>query len=143
MSLHDLYQETILDHYQSPSNKGELTDPDIKVEEYNPVCGDQIEIYVKIEGNGIKAIKFSGQGCAISQASASMMMEGIEGKSLKEAQEFVEDFRMMMRGDKPFEDEDLGDLESLKGVIKFPIRVKCATLAWSALEKGIKEYKKG
>lgn len=139
MALDDLYREVILDHYSHPRNKGALDDADIKVEGANPLCGDELSIYVKLADGKISDVAFVGRGCSISQASASMMTEQIKGKSLDEAKDLVGQFKAMMHGD-PVPDETLGDLMALQGVRKFPVRIKCATLSWVALEQGVEEF---
>jgi len=139
MALDDLYREVILDHYSHPRNKGELPDPDIKVEGANPLCGDELSIFVKLDGGRVAEVRFVGRGCSISQASASMMTEQIKGKTLDEARALAGRFRAMMQGEAVSEDE-LGELMALQGVRKFPVRVKCATLSWVALEQGMAEF---
>jgi len=139
MALDDLYREVILDHYSHPRNKGELPDPDIKVEGANPLCGDELSIFVKLDGGRVAEVRFVGRGCSISQASASMMTEQIKGKTLDEARALAGRFKAMMRGEAVSEDE-LGELMALQGVRKFPVRVKCATLSWVALEQGMTEF---
>ncbi len=139
MALDDLYREVILDHYTRPRNKGTLDDPDITVEGANPLCGDELSIYVKLAGGKISAVRFVGRGCSISQASASMMTDQIKGKTLAEARALVGRFKAMMHGDAVPE-EELGDLVALQGVRKFPVRIKCATLAWVALDQGVDEF---
>lgn len=141
MSLSDLYQDIILDHYKNPRNYGEIDNPDVYAEDNNPSCGDEIEIHLKLDESGdrIDEIKFSGQGCAISMASGSLMSDRLEGKSLEEVEELRDKFKSMITSDDDEQDfrEELGDLVSLKGVIKFPIRIKCANLSWDTLEKGL------
>jgi len=137
MSLEALYREVILDHYRSPRNKGRLEDPTVVVELKNPVCGDEIALYLKLDGGQVEAVRFEGRGCSISQASASMMTQAVRGKSLEEALELIERFKGMVRGELAVEEADLGDLEALHGVSKFPVRIKCAVLAWEALKKGL------
>lgn len=139
MALDDLYREVILDHYSHPRNKGTMDDPDIKVEGANPLCGDELSIYVRLAGGKITDVKFVGRGCSISQASASMMTDQIKGKTLDEAKGLVGKFKAMMHGEPASEDE-LGDLMALQGVRKFPVRIKCATLSWVALEQGVDEF---
>lgn len=139
MALDELYREVILDHYTHPRNKGTMDDPDIKVEGANPLCGDELSIYVKLAGGKISEVKFLGRGCSISQASASMMTAQIKGKTLEEAKELVDRFKAMMHGE-PVGEEELGDLMALQGVRKFPVRIKCATLSWVALEQGMEEF---
>jgi len=139
MALDDLYREVILDHYSHPRNKGELPDPDIKVEGANPLCGDELSIFVRLDGDRVADVRFVGRGCSISQASASMMTERIKGKTLAEARALVSRFKGMMQG-APADEEELGELAALQGVRKFPVRVKCATLSWVALDQGIEEF---
>src|SRR3990170_3668051 len=138
MALDDLYRELILEHYSHPRNRGELPDPDIKVEGANPLCGDELSIYVKLRDGKIADVRFVGRGCSISQASASMMTGQIKGKTVEEARRLSGRFKAMMHGETVSEDE-LGDLMALQGVRKFPVRVKCATLSWVALEQGMDE----
>lgn len=143
IALDWLYQEIILDHYKRPRNFGTLGNADVIVEEENPYCGDHIVLNLKIDGERISDIRFSGKGCAISQASASMMTEKVKGMKLEEAMKFAEDFRKMMRGEKPFPPEgELEDLDALRGVREFPVRVKCATLAWDLLQHSLAQVLK-
>ncbi|MBI2201397.1 MAG: SUF system NifU family Fe-S cluster assembly protein [Armatimonadetes bacterium] len=139
MALDDLYREVILDHYSHPRNKGTMDDPDIKVEGANPLCGDELSIFVRLVHGKITDVKFVGRGCFISQSSASMMTQQIKGKTLDEAKGLVGKFKAMMHGEPASEDE-LGDLMALQGVRKFPVRIKCATLSWVALEQGVDEF---
>lgn len=137
MQLDDLYRRVIMDHYKSPRNRGSLEDDALTVEMNNPTCGDKILLQLQLEGDTVKAAKFTGEGCSISIASASMMTDAIKGKKLEEALQMAEDFSSMMQGeDKEF---DYEELEALSGVNKFPARIKCATLAWNAMKKGIHE----
>lgn len=137
MQLNDLYKEIILDHYQSPHNRGKPPHADIEAEGSNPLCGDEIEVYVLLDGENLKELRFDGAGCAISLAAASMMSEVLEGKSKEEAHEIGERFKAMMHGEDVSLPEEMEDLESLKGVANFPLRVKCALLAWTTLEHGL------
>lgn len=139
MALDDLYREVILDHYSRPRNKGTIDNPDIKVEGANPLCGDELSIHVNLAQEKISDVKFVGRGCSISQASASMMTEQIKGKTLSEAKALIGQFKSMMHG-HPASEEELGDLMALQGVRKFPVRIKCATLSWVALEQGVDEF---
>jgi nitrogen fixation NifU-like protein len=139
MALDDLYREVILDHYSRPRNKGTIEAPDITVEGANPLCGDELSIYVRLSGGAISDVRFVGRGCSISQASASMMTQEMKGKTLVEARVLVQRFKAMMHGE-PVPEEELGDLMALQGVRKFPVRVKCATLAWVALDQGVEEF---
>lgn len=141
MSLSDeLYKEVILDHYENPRNFGSIENPDAKEAGANPLCGDELELFVKFNGDNIEEIKFQGKGCSISQASASMMTEYVMGKDKKYAKDLIDKFKGMIVDDKePNFSEDMEDLESLNGVKKYPIRVKCAVLAWNTLERAIQE----
>ena len=148
-SLDDLYKEIILDHYRSPRNQGELEPPAHRCEGFNPLCGDEVIVFVSLIDEKIEEIKIGGQGCSISQASASMMTEIIKGKSVSEAEEIIHAFKEMMdiyeselsgeETDGTSSSVDLGDLEALQGVVKYPVRIKCATLAWNTLTQSINE----
>ena len=137
MQLNDLYKEIILDHYESPHNRGRPPRADVEAEGSNPLCGDDVEIYVLFDGERLKEVRFDGSGCAISLAAASMMTEALEGKSKEEAHEIGERFKAMMHGADVTLPEEMEDLESLKGVANFPLRVKCALLPWATLEHGL------
>ncbi|WP_163654869.1 Fe-S cluster assembly sulfur transfer protein SufU [Listeria sp. PSOL-1] len=141
--LDQLYRQVIMDHYKNPRNKGELTDSNITIDLNNPTCGDQIHLHLKIEAGTITAASFTGEGCSISMASASMMTMSIIGHTEKEALEMSRQFSEMVQGhDHEPIDED-GDVEALAGVAKFPARIKCATLAWKAMERAIYEKEGG
>lgn len=136
--LEELYQQIILDHYRRPRNKGKAEPTDMVAKEYNPLCGDEIEVSATIKDDKIVEVRFDGHGCSISQASASIMTQKLAGKSPEEASAFIKRFLQMMRGDIPFGDrKEMGELKALEGVLKFPVRVKCATLAWNVAQKGI------
>lgn len=135
MSLDDLYREVIMDHYRSPRNHGLLEKPTLSVTLTNPLCGDEITLHLQVDGGRVADVKFSGHGCSISQASASLMTEAIKGEPVAKALEMMRQFRSMMRGEMLVDQEDLGDLLALSGVTKFPIRVKCAVLPWEALRQ--------
>ena len=138
--LSALYQELILDHYRRPRNKGTLEKADASVEMKNPLCGDEIALQVAFDGDYVCDLRFSGRGCSISQASASMMTQLVKGKSTEEIEAIRKRFRDVMLGDpSAAADERIGSLRALSGVARFPARVKCALLAWSALETAIKE----
>ena len=155
--LEDLYREIILDNYRSPRNKGELdTPPATKVEGYNPLCGDEIVLYLQVDGDTVTDVKIGGQGCSISQSSASMMSAAIKGKTVAETRALVRAFKALMsihesrlEGDGSEGDDEadltpdpevkLGDLEALQGVVKFPVRIKCATLSWNTLTQALQE----
>ena len=142
--MDDLYQEIILDHYRSPRNQQELEDVDIETEGVNPFCGDEVYLKMKLQDGMVDSVSFRGVGCSISQASASMLSEAIKGKNLDEAEAVYLLFREMMQGKDPSDEEleELGEVEALAGVKKFPIRIKCAMLSWAALEEGIKKHRK-
>ncbi|MCD9623432.1 Fe-S cluster assembly sulfur transfer protein SufU [Rhabdothermincola salaria] len=160
--LEDLYREIILDHYRNPRNRGELESPPAhRVEGFNPLCGDEIVVYLDVADDGtVDDIKISGQGCSISQSSASMMSAAVKGKTVEEIRDLTRAFKAMMSvhesslegaegtdaatgetTDVP--DVKLGDLEALRGVVKFPVRIKCATLAWNTLGQGLDESAAG
>jgi nitrogen fixation protein NifU and related proteins len=137
LSLEELYKEVILDHFRAPRNKGRLDPHDIALERNNPLCGDEIEVFLKFEGEVVKGVAFEGKGCSISQASASMMTETVQGKDVKEALALVESIKRMMAGEEEGDPQSLGDLVSLKGVVKYPVRIKCALLGWNTLQEGL------
>ena len=134
--LSALYQEMILDHYRRPRNKGTLENADASVEMKNPLCGDEIGLQVAFDGDQISDVRFSGRGCSISQASASMMTQLLKGKTRDEIESIRKRFRELMLGSGEATDE-LGPLRALSGVARFPARVKCALLAWNALESAL------
>jgi len=134
--LSQLYQEVILDHYRKPRNKGDLDDVTHTVTMNNPLCGDVIDLLIRVQGGRIADIGFKGKGCSISQASASMMTERLKGKTIDEALALTGTFKQMLHGDEAAADDPgLGDLRALQGVSRFPVRVKCALLAWNCLEQ--------
>lgn len=140
MKIEALYQELILQHYRHPRNRGELEGADVEIRMRNPVCGDDITLQMRLRDGRVEAARFSGQGCSISQASASMMTQLLEGKSLDEADALAARFTEMMHGsEEAARDRSLGDLRALSGVAKFPVRVKCALLAWNALQEAGRE----
>jgi len=161
MGLDDLYREIILDHYRSPRNRGELaTPPAQRVEGFNPLCGDEVILFVDVQDGKVADIKFSGQGCSISQSSTSMMTSAVKDRTLDEARALIRRFKGLMSiheqslgGDADEADEadgngaegsgepdvKLGDLEALQGVVKFPVRIKCATLSWNTLTQALDE----
>jgi nitrogen fixation protein NifU and related proteins len=145
--LEDLYREIILDHYRTPRNRGELPVPPAQhAEGHNPLCGDEITVYLMLDGDNqsgvVTDVKVGGQGCSISQSSASMMSQAVKGKTVPEVRALVRKFKGMMSietaddGAAPI-DVPLGDLEALQGVVKFPVRIKCATLAWNTLAQAL------
>ena len=152
--LEDLYREIILDHYRNPRNRGELPVPPAhRAEGFNPLCGDEVQVYLDVEDGTVSDVRVSGQGCSISQSSASMMSQAVKGKSVDDARQLVRAFKAMMSiheheldgddedgdGDGSLREVKLGDLEALRGVVKFPVRIKCATLAWNTLQQGLDE----
>lgn len=139
LSLEELYKEVILDHYRAPRNKGQLDPHDVALERNNPLCGDEIEVFVKFDGENVGEIAFEGKGCSISMASASMMTEKVQGLTVKDAGELAETIKKMMAGEEEGEPEVLGDLVSLKGVVKYPVRIKCALLGWNTLLEAFEE----
>ncbi|TGK02644.1 SUF system NifU family Fe-S cluster assembly protein [Leptospira langatensis] len=141
MSLSDsLYQEVLLDHYQNPRHHGRLEHAHLHEEGVNPLCGDEVELFLELDGNTISKISFLGKGCSISQASASMLTDSLYGKTLDEAKSLLHEFKEMLLEDKePNFAEEYEDLESLEAVKKIPARIKCATLAWNTLEKILKK----
>ena len=152
--LEDLYREIILDHYRSPRNRGELPAPPAhKAEGFNPLCGDEVIVFLEIDDGVVTDVKIGGQGCSISQASTSMMGAAIKGKTVAEARQLIGAFKALMSiHESKLEGESdgadlqaeldgvtLGDLEALQGVVKFPVRIKCATLSWNTLAQGLEE----
>jgi nitrogen fixation NifU-like protein len=136
--LDDLYRELIMDHYRAPRNKIALDHPTAKAEGFNPLCGDEVEVEVELDADGIiQNVACRGRGCSISQASGSMMTAAVKGHTKDEAREIAESFKRMMTEPDEEPDVDLGDLEAFQGVAKFPVRVKCATLAWHVLEESM------
>jgi nitrogen fixation NifU-like protein len=138
LPLDELYREIILDHYKQPRNRGELDPHSARVEGNNPLCGDEIQLDVRLNDGQLEDLAFQGRGCSISQASASMMTEAVKAKPLDDVHQLIDIFKDMMRG-QPVDTEELGDLEALEGVQKFPVRIKCALLAWTTLEEALKE----
>ena len=161
--LEDLYREIILDHYRAPRNRGELPVPPAqRAEGFNPLCGDEVILYLDIDDGVVRDIRTEGQGCSISQASTSMMSSAVKGKPIEEAHRVIRAFKALMSihesqlegGSGDGSDGDtsassdvdgvrLGDLEALQGVVKFPIRIKCATLAWNTLQQALAEAAAG
>lgn len=134
VKLNELYREVIMDHYRRPRNKGDLENPTVSIDLTNPLCGDEITLQLAVEEGVVQEARFNGRGCSISQASASMMTQQVRGKTLAEALSMAEQFKKMMHGDEDA-GKALGDLQALQGVAKFPARVRCALLAWEALER--------
>ena len=149
-NLDGLYREIILDHYRSPRNRGELESPPaIRVEGFNPLCGDEIVVYLDVEDDVLKNIKMTGTGCSISQSSASLMSAAVKGKPLSQVRATIATFKELMtvheatlaHDDEPAKVDlrALGELAALQGVVKFPVRIKCATLSWNTLIQGLDE----
>jgi len=138
MSTEALYQELILEHNRKPRNFREMTNADRKIEGRNPLCGDSLTLWVKLENDAIADVSFKGQGCAISKASASLMTAAVKGKTRAEAEDLFERFHRLVTGTLPeSEHQSLGSLRALGGVSRFPLRVKCASLAWHALHTAL------
>lgn len=135
--LRELYQEVILEHSKAPRNYRELEDADRKAEGFNPLCGDHFTVYLQMEGDSIRDIGFQGSGCAISKASASMMTQSLKGKTKQEADEIFQRFHSVVTGNANGEGADLGKLAVFAGVSEFPLRVKCATLAWHTVQAAL------
>jgi nitrogen fixation NifU-like protein len=142
--LNSLYQQLILEHYRNPRNKSELPDKTVEIHMRNPTCGDEVRLQLRVEDDRIADARFVGQGCSISQAAVSMMTQLIKGRSLSEANGVAERFTAMMHGDPEVaQDRSMGDLRSLAGVSKFPVRVKCALLGFDALQEALKKTAEG
>ena len=149
-TLEDLYREVILDHYRSPRNRGELaTPPAIRVEGFNPLCGDEIVVYLMVEDGVLTNIKLTGHGCSISQSSSSLMSAAVKGKTLTQVRDTIIKFKQLMTvhetslesspNPEVVDERTLGELAALQGVVKFPVRIKCATLAWNTLSQALDE----
>ena len=136
--LRDLYQEVIFDHYKRPRNMGALEQPTHHAEGHNPLCGDRVTIYLKVDDGVVKDVRFEGAGCAIATASASLMTEALKGRSLAEVEALFREFHELVTDDHAQASPDLGKLEVLAGVREFPARVKCATLAWHTLNAALR-----
>ncbi|MFC4323535.1 Fe-S cluster assembly sulfur transfer protein SufU [Litchfieldia salsa] len=141
-NLDTLYRQVIMDHYKNPRNRGSLEDETLTIDMNNPTCGDRIHLTLKVEDGIVTDAKFDGEGCSISMSSASMMTQAIKGQPIDNAMKLSTIFSDMMQGKEYDEDIDLGDIEALQGVSKFPARIKCATLAWKAMEKGLNNEQK-
>ncbi|WKB35149.1 SUF system NifU family Fe-S cluster assembly protein [Terrilactibacillus sp. S3-3] len=140
-NLDQLYRRVIMDHYKHPRNRGTLSeDGSVVVNMNNPTCGDKIQIHLKLDGDKISDVKYTGEGCSISQSSASMMTEAIKGLTIDQFHKMAFVFSEMVQGRDYDEDIELGDAEALQGVSQFPARIKCATLAWKAMEKALREH---
>ncbi len=156
--LEDLYREIILDHYRNPRNRGELMVPPAHTETgFNPLCGDEVVVYLEVDDDKVTELRIAGQGCSISQSSASMMSAAVKGKAVHEARRLISSFKAMMSiheqsiaGDgspggsvETIPPDDLGELAALQGVVKFPVRIKCATLSWNTLAQGLDDIADG
>ncbi|MBI4245382.1 MAG: SUF system NifU family Fe-S cluster assembly protein [Planctomycetes bacterium] len=141
--LDQLYKEIILEHYKSPHNKGTINNPDASVWDNNPLCGDEITITAKINKGVISDVRVDPKGCSISVASASMLTDTVKGQTVVEAKKWIKIIKDMMHSDLQVSDDELGDLESLKGVANFPVRIKCALLSWMTLLKLLENHKGG
>jgi nitrogen fixation protein NifU and related proteins len=137
VALDDIYKEVILDHYKNPRNKREMPDAERSCSRNNPLCGDEITVFVHEEDGKVLEVSFVGQGCSISQSSASMMTETVAGKTVEEVGALIRSFRSMMAGELDPTEDEFGDLVALKGVVKYPIRIKCAVLAWDVLQEAL------
>jgi nitrogen fixation NifU-like protein len=137
LALDELYKEVILDHYKNPRNKHAIPGADVSLSRNNPLCGDEITIHAQLREGRVAEVAFEGRGCSISQASASMLTESVGGKPMDEAGALAADFRSMMEGKHEPDEDRFGDLVALKGVVKYPVRIKCAVLAWDVLQEGL------
>jgi nitrogen fixation protein NifU and related proteins len=137
VALDDIYKEVILDHYKNPRNKREMPDAELSCSKNNPLCGDEITVFVHEDDGKVLDVSFLGQGCSISQSSASMMTEVVAGKTRDEVETSIGAFRGMMAGEVEADEEAFGELVALKGVVKYPVRVKCAVLAWDVLQDAL------
>jgi nitrogen fixation NifU-like protein len=135
--LDDIYKEVILDHYKNPRNKREINGATVRCTRNNPLCGDEITVLATVDGDNVVDVAFQGAGCSISQSSASMMTETVAGKTIDEALGLAADVRGMMAGERDPSEDEFGDLVALKGVVKYPIRIKCAVLAWDVLQEAL------
>lgn len=143
-ALPSLFQELILDHYRKPRNKGTLESPSVRISMFNPVCGDEIDLQLALEDDRVTGVRFSGHGCSISQASASMMTQQVQHRVAAELAELIALFKSLMHGSPDAaRDRRLGDLRALQGVARFPVRIKCALLAWNALEEALRSHAAG
>jgi nitrogen fixation NifU-like protein len=139
VALDDLYKEVILDHYKSPRNKRALPGATVSRHKNNPLCGDEITVHARLDDGTVTEVAFEGQGCSISQASASMLTEAVQGKSVEDAARLASEFRGMMEGEVDPDEDEFGDLVALKGVVKYPVRIKCAVLGWDVLQEVLGE----
>jgi nitrogen fixation NifU-like protein len=139
VALDELYKEVILDHYKNPRNKRALPEATVSRRKNNPLCGDDIALHAQLADDLVAEVAFEGQGCSISQASASMLTEAVKGKNLKDATHLAAEFRSMMEGNVDPDEDEFGDLVALKGVVRYPVRIKCAVLAWDVLQEALED----
>ena len=137
MALEELYKEVILDHYKSPRNKRDLPEAERSCSKNNPLCGDEITVKAHLEDGRVAVVTFLGSGCSISQASASMMTEAVTGRAVDEALDLASEFRSFMEGGVEPDEATFGELVALKGVVKYPVRIKCAVLAWDVFQEAL------
>jgi nitrogen fixation protein NifU and related proteins len=137
VALDEIYKEVILDHYKNPRNKRELPGAELTCTQNNPLCGDEITVFAHAEDGKVLEVTFQGAGCSISQSSASMMTEAVAGRTMDDARDLAARFRGMMAGEVEADEDSFGDLVALKGVVKYPIRIKCAVLAWDVLQEAL------
>ena len=138
--LDELYREVILEHFKRSTHAGELPGAQVNVTGANPLCGDEVAFHLKMDNGRIAQVRFKGTGCAISQAASSMLAAAVEGKSIDDAKKLIETMKALMQGKEPDASVDLGDLEALAGVRKFPVRVKCAALSWNVVEQALQNH---
>jgi nitrogen fixation NifU-like protein len=139
VSVDDLYKEVILDHYKNPRNKRAMPGATVSRRKNNPLCGDDIALHAQLGDDVVDDVTFEGQGCSISQASASMLTEAVKGKNFEDAAGLASGFRAMMQGSVDPDEDEFGDLVALKGVVKYPVRIKCAVLAWDVLQEALED----
>ena len=139
--LDELYRDVILDHFKNSSHSGPLPEAQIHAQGANPLCGDDVTFHLRLDGARIAQVRFEGKGCAISQATSSMLAQQLEGKTVEEARRLIEAMQALMQGREPDSAVDVGDLEALAGVRKFPVRVKCAALSWNVVEQGLQQWR--
>jgi nitrogen fixation NifU-like protein len=139
VGLDELYKEVILDHYKNPRNKRALPAATVSRRKNNPLCGDDIALHAELTDDQVMEVAFEGQGCSISQASASMLTEAVKGRKLEDAAHLASEFRAMMQGSVDPDEDEFGDLVALKGVVRYPVRIKCAVLAWDVLQEALED----
>ena len=137
MALEELYKEVILDHYKNPRSKRDLPGANVSCSANNPLCGDEVTVHAHVDGDRLASVTFEGSGCSISQASASMLTQAVGGKTVEQAEGLATEFRGMMEGSVEPDEDEFGDLIALKGVVKYPVRIKCAVLAWDVLQDAL------